>query len=266
MPINGFIRPNISLDGYRYMLKSYELFNPVQVCICGHCVGRITAWSAISHRAVSAKKILKAVISAVIMVQLCACSPQISTEINHDQFNLTADDLRAGGIAFITPSTVTGQEEEKQAVAFVFAATLIKERPDLNVITLPQTLSLINSAGLADEHKEMYKEYRDSGIFSRKTLLEIATAGGIRYLAQLKLAGFSQSSKDRFGFFGLRMVQTKSATGRLFFQLWDAQQGVISWESVEELSWAEEKISENPITLQTIMVRAAQDIAERLPR
>lgn len=248
------------------MLRSYEFFYPVRGRVRGHLVSRIAAWSEISHRAVSAKKILKAVSCAAIMIQLCACSPQISTEINHDQFSLTADDLRAGGIAFITPSTVTGQEEEKQAVAFVFAATLIKERPDLNVITLPQTLSLINNAGLAEEYKEMYKEYRDSGIFSRNTLLKIATAGGMRYLAQLKLAGFSQNSKDRFGVFGLRMVQTKSATVRLFFQLWDARKGVISWESVEELSWAEEKITENPITLQTIMVRAAQDIAERLPR
>lgn len=248
------------------MLEVYEMHNPVQFRFCTHVINRILRWSEISHRDISARKVLKALALAAMTIQLLACAPQVSTEINHDQFSLTADELKRGGIAFITPSTVTGQEEEKQAVAFVFAATLIEVRPDLDVITLPQTLSMINSAGLADEYKEMYKEYRDSGIFSRNTLLKIATASGMRYLAQLKLAGFSQKSKDRFGVFGLRLIQTKSATVRLFFQLWDAQKGTISWESVEELSWAEDKISENPITLQTIMVRAAQDIAERLPR
>ncbi len=197
---------------------------------------------------------------------LSCCAPQISSQISHDQFTLTGSDLREGGIAFVTPSTVTGQEEEKQAVAFVFASTLIEQRPDLRIIPLPTTLSLINRAELADDYKEMYKEYRDTGIFSRDTLEKIADASGIRYVAQLKLAGFTQRSTNRFGVFGLRMIQTKSATVRIFFQLWDASSGAISWESVAELSWAEEKILEAPVTLQNIMVRAAKDIAENLPR
>ncbi|NNK96034.1 MAG: hypothetical protein HKP41_16915 [Desulfobacterales bacterium] len=203
---------------------------------------------------------------AAVVILLTSCAPQISSEISHNQITLTGNDLRNGGIAFVTPSTVTGQEEEKQAVAFIFASTLIEQRPDLRIIPLPNTLSLINKAELADEYKEMYKEYRDTGIFSKATLGKIAEAGGIRYVAQLKLAGFTQRSRNRFGVFGLRMIQTNSATVRIFFQLWDSSNGAISWESVAELSWAEEKILEDPVTLQTIMVRAAKDIAENLPR
>ena len=202
----------------------------------------------------------------LLTILLSSCSPQISSDINHNQFTLTANDLKDGGIAFVTPSTVTGQEEEKQAVAFVFASTLIEKRPDLRIIPLPTTLSLINQAGLADDYKEMYSEYRDTGIFSKHTLERIAAVSGTRYVAQLKLAGFNQRSTSRFGAFGLRMIQTNIATVRLFFQLWDAENGTISWESVAELSWAEENIFEDPITLQTIMVQAALDIAESLPR
>ena len=248
------------------MLKRHLLINPVQFHFCAHFINPIIEWPTIFRSGISTGTIIIVLAIAVMTTQLCACAPQISTEISHDQLTLTADDLKNGGIAFITPSTVTGQEEEKQAVAFVFATTLIEQRPDLNIIPLPQTLSLINNAGLAGDYKEMYKEYRDSGIFSRDTLPKIAATSGMRYLAQLKLAGFSQQSKNRFGVFGLRLIETKSATVRLFFQLWDAPRGVISWESLEELSWAEDKITENPVTLQTIMVRAAKDIAERLPR
>lgn len=202
----------------------------------------------------------------LVVILLTSCAPQISSEISHNQITLSGIDLRNGGIAFVTPSTVTGQEEEKQAVAFVFASTLIEQRPDLQIIPLPNTLSLINKAELADDYKEMYKEYRDTGIFSKDTLEKIAEASGVRYVAQLKLAGFTQRSRNRFGVFGLRMIQTNSATVRIFFQLWDSSNGAISWESVAELSWAEEKILEDPVTLQTIMVRAAKDIAENLPR
>ena len=202
----------------------------------------------------------------LVFILLTSCGPQISSEISHNQITLSGIDLRNGGIAFVTPSTVTGQEEEKQAVAFVFASTLIEQRPDLRIIPLPNALSLINKAELADDYKEMYKEYRDTGIFSKDTLEKIAKASGVRYVAQLKLAGFTQRSRNRFGVFGLRMIQTNSATVRIFFQLWDSSNGAISWESVAELSWAEEKILEDPVTLQTIMVRAAKDIAENLPR
>ena len=202
----------------------------------------------------------------LVVILLTSCGPQISSEISHNQITLSGIDLRNGGIAFVTPSTVTGQEEEKQAVALVFASTLIEQRPDLRIIPLPNTLSLINKAELADDYKEMYKEYRDTGIFSKDTLEKIAEASGVRYVAQLKLAGFTQRSRNRFGVFGLRMIQTNSATVRIFFQLWDSSNGAISWESAAELSWAEEKILEDPVTLQTIMIRAAKDIAENLPR
>ena len=57
---------------------------------------------------------------ALVILLLSSCAPQISSEINHNTFTLTGDDIRTGGIAFVTPSTVTGQEEEKQIVAFVF--------------------------------------------------------------------------------------------------------------------------------------------------
>lgn len=197
---------------------------------------------------------------------LVGCTPQISSKASHNQLSLKAHELQEGGIAFITPSTVTGQEEEKQAVAFVFASTLINERPDLTIIPLSETLSTINRAGLTNEYKQMFQEYKDTGIFSKQTLSRIAEASGVRYLAQLKLAGFSQRSVNRFGIFGLRMIETKSATVRLFFQLWDGSVGVITWEGVQELNWSEEKISESPITLQTIMDKAAKDIAARLPR
>ena len=101
--------------------------------------------------------------TVLMVILLTSCAPQISSEISHNQITLTGNDLRDGGIAFVTPSTVTGQEEEKQAVAFVFASTLKEQRPDLRIIPLPNTLSLINKAELSDDYKEMYKEYRDTG-------------------------------------------------------------------------------------------------------
>mgnify|MGYP000594418918 CR=1 FL=1 len=78
-------------------------------------------------------------------------APQIYSKASHQSLALQPGDLEAHGLAFITPSTVTGQEEEKQAVAFTFADELSKVLPYLRIIHLSETLSAINAAGLADD-------------------------------------------------------------------------------------------------------------------
>jgi hypothetical protein len=74
--------------------------------------------------------------------------------------SLRPGDLEASGIAFITPSTVTGQEQEKQAVALTFADVLKRERPKLRVATLAETLSAVNRAGLGDAARSAGKACR----------------------------------------------------------------------------------------------------------
>ena len=202
------------------------------------------------------------------LVCLAGCGPggaQIYSTINHHQFSLSGDALKNSGIAFITPSTVTGQEEEKQAVAFTFVETLKTQRPDIRCVSLPETLSAINKADLVDDYQRMFAEYKDTGLFDSKILYKIGQVTGTRYLGQLKLAGFSQGSKGRFSVFGLRMLETSYAKLRLFFQIWDARDGSIAWEGVQELNWSEEEVNEDAVSLQTVIGEAARNLAKRLP-
>ena len=111
----------------------------------------------------------------------------------------------------------------------------------------------------------MYRDYRDSGLFKRELVKEIAETLGTRYIAQLKLQGFSQGDKNRIQFFGVRLVETQEATLRLFLQIWDASDGTIAWEGVEELRRSRDTFIQDPVTLQDIMKRAAAEMIERLP-
>jgi len=171
-------------------------------------------------------------------VWLCAsnlivgCFPQVHSTVEHQLISLTSDDLEIHGLAFITPSTVRGQEEEMQPVAFTFADVFKRQRPDIKCVTLPETLSAVNRAGLAEDYKRMYEDYRNTGLFKRDILKQVGEVTGTRYLAQLKLAGFKQNSDTRLSFFGLRIFETKNATIRLFFQIWDSTDGSIVWEGV----------------------------------
>lgn len=190
---------------------------------------------------------------------------QIHSTAHHSDISLGKGDLEAHGLAFITPSTVTGQEEDKQTLAFIFADVMKEARPDIPVASLPHTLSAINKAGIAGVYMDMYADYGNTGIFRSDILKEIGRVTGARYLAQLKLSNFSQQSKGRFSVFGLRLVQTQEASIRLFFQVWNSLDGSIAWEGTEEVTYAWDGSSERPVTFRIIVEETARNLISQLP-
>ena len=201
----------------------------------------------------------------LFLVALNGCT-QVYSDFNEKSISLKPGDLEQGGLAFITPSTVTGQEEEKQAVALTFSDVMQDERPQIRTVTLAEVLSKVNTNGLEVQYRRMYEDYGNSGLFKRDLLQKIAEILETRYIAQLKLQGFDQNDKNRVQFFGVRLVETQEATLRLFLQIWDASDGTIVWEGVEELRRSVDTFTQNPVTLQDMMKLAAKEMIDRLPQ
>jgi hypothetical protein len=174
---------------------------------------------------------------------------QTSPTIQVLAINLQQNDLRTAGMAFITPSSVTGQEEDKQALALAFTGIMRQVRPDLTIFPLPETLSAINRKGLTREYRQMFEDYRSTGIFDRETLQKVAEVTGMRYLGQLKLGAFRQESRGRFGFLGIRVMETKTSTIRLFLQIWDSRDGSVAWEGAQESTAGQLHQSPNDIVV-----------------
>ena len=204
-------------------------------------------------------------VAAVAICLGCATVPQTYKSIHHRSYTLKPQDLESNGVAFITPSTVTGQEEEERAVASLFTEVLSTKRPDIPLMTLPQTLSAVNRARIEVNYKDMFEDSRNTGLFKLDSLRDVGKATNKRYLAQLKLSGFSQGSDGRLGVFGLRLIKTQPARLRLSFQIWDSHDGSIAWEALEELGYSEDAMMERTVTLKTIMEKAAADLVECLP-
>jgi hypothetical protein len=194
----------------------------------------------------------------------CAIDQTHSTA-DHANFSLHEGDLAKYGLAFITPSTVTGQEEDKQTLAFAFADTMRERRPDIHIVTLPETLSAINKADMTESYKFMYVDYRDTGVFKRDLLKKVGEVTGTRYLAQLKLSNFTQGSNGRLSLLGLRIMQTREANIRIFFQIWDSKDGSIAWEGTEEMNYAWDTGSEKPVTFRAVVEKTANHLISLLP-
>ncbi|VAX05692.1 hypothetical protein MNBD_GAMMA25-1093 [hydrothermal vent metagenome] len=209
----------------------------------------------------------RVVLILFIPVWLAACTtgPTMHTSLQHSSINLNPGDLQHGGIAFITPSSITGREEDRQSLALSFVSVLISEHKDIRVVTLAETLSAINRANMTAEYNDMFNEYQETGIFQQHTLRKIGEVTGVRYLAQLKLAGFYQQSAGRFGVLGLRLVETKRTNLRVFLQIWDSQEGSIVWEGLEELTLSTDTFSEKIISFNDIARQSARELLEHIP-
>ncbi len=210
---------------------------------------------------------LRMLITCLTFMIISACSLQQNhSTAQHQSIDLASGDLTNYGLAFISPSTVTGREEDKQALAFIVGRVLKEERPDIRQISLPQSLGAINNAGLANEYMQMFRDYQTTGIFSQDTLTDIGSAVNARYVIQVNLASFNQGSRGRYSIFGYRLFQTKHADIRMFIQIWDTSSGSIAWEGVEELILAEETVSEKVINFTTVVEASARNLIKLLPQ
>lgn len=104
--------------------------------------------------------------SATLLLAGCFTT-QVFPTLREHSISLRPGDLQASGIAFITPSAATGQEEEKQALAFIFSDALKEGRPEVRVVELAVALGAINRAGLADAYKRMYDDYTLQTVIGR---------------------------------------------------------------------------------------------------
>ncbi len=136
---------------------------------------------------------------------LSACASDVVIDPHLGPTALKAGELEAYGIAIITPSTITGQEQEKQAVALVFADVLAREKPKVRVTPLAETLNAMNRADLSDAYQGMFEDYRSTGLFRVEALKQVAAATGARYIGQLQLQKFNQLSKSRMNIIGFRV-------------------------------------------------------------
>ncbi len=218
--------------------------------------------------AVWVRRLALSAVSLLVLVALAGCvvSRQSHSTTQSQSIDLQPGVLASSGIAFITPNSFTGQEEDIQALALAFTEALREQRPTMRVMSLPETLSSINRAGLARDYRQMFEDYQLTGILERDTLRKVGEVIGVRYLAQLKLGAFRQESSDRWKAAGLRLVETKTTSLRLYLQIWDADHGTIAWEGGQELTTAHDSIREKSIPFNTAVRQSAVELIARLPQ
>jgi len=205
------------------------------------------------------------IITIVALVSGCGTTKQFHSTSQVRSISLDSKELTESGIAFLTPTSVTGLEESKQALALAFTETMKSTLPNMRIVPLPESIGTINSAGLAGEYKQMYEDSRLTGIFNKDTLKKISQVTGVRYLAQLKLSGFQQGLQERWGFLGIRLLETQTTSMRLYLQIFDGETGAITWEGSQELTASLDTLKDMPIAFNDAVEQSAKELIARLP-
>jgi len=210
-------------------------------------------------------RLMNLFIILIASFSIVGCSTQLQTSIEHNVHLLKKQSLKQDGLTFITPTTITGMEEDKQYLALTFSHALKKLRPELKVSDLSTALGAINKSGYTGKYAKMYVGYRITGIFNKDMLKKIGAITNNRYICQLKLSHFKSEAQGRLGLLGFSMFDTEKATLRLFVQIWDSYEGIIVWEAAQELTYAHDTSDEDPVTFERMIRLAAKDIAKVLP-
>lgn len=207
-----------------------------------------------------------AALPVLALVLLCGCvsTAQMSKHTESADFLLDRDAFRSEGIGFLTPVAATGQEANRLSLALAFAESLTAAEPTLNVVSLPQVLSAVNQAEMAHDYRAMLVDYEGTGIMEKGTLRRVGEISGARYLGLLELADFGQSANKRFGIGGLRLLDTKLASIRVSWQIWDSAAGAIAWEGSEEIHYAYDTGRERPVTFAFVAEKAAASLISQI--
>lgn len=201
----------------------------------------------------------------VVLATGCVNTGQLISNTESTDLSLDSAAFHVDGVGFLTPVSATGQEADRVALALSFASAVTENRPDMKVVPLPEVLSSVNKAGLSNDYKLMVDDYQGTGIMERDALRRIGEASGARYLSLLSLGEFSQGTNRRFSIGGMRLFDTKLASIRLSWQIWDSQTGAIAWEGSDEIHYAYDTGRERPVNFSFVAEQAAANMLAEIP-
>ncbi|HLU04919.1 MAG TPA: hypothetical protein VKZ91_00055 [Woeseiaceae bacterium] len=205
------------------------------------------------------------VLLATVSMAGCASTAQLSADTEATDFSLNPEAFRSGGIGFLTPISATGHEASRTALALAFASSLSDAREDLRIVSLAEVLSAVNSAGLSAAYKSMIEDYKATGIMEKERLRQVGEVSDARYLGLLELADFDQAVNKRFSVGGLRLLDTKLASIRVSWQIWDSDSGTIAWEGTDEIHYAYDTGRERPVSFGFVAGQAATNLIAQIP-
>jgi len=244
------------------------------------------------------KPVLKLAMLVTMSVSLLGCSGSLEQEAQTVRVSPVSDEYRLdqklqGKTYILVAETSTGQEQHRYAVSDSLARAM-KEGgrcapnvegagaipflgPDNKlevaricdasheVLSFTDFSNRLNEKGLCQRYAEMKRFYQENGMFRRSDLEVLAKEIGADYLILPCLLDVRRWSSGRFSLGGVKFLHTQIASGMLGLEIWDTRAGRKVFSATSDVTIADERIRERPISIDEAFERAWLGIMSQLP-
>lgn len=135
----------------------------------------------------------------------------------------------------------------------------------LEVLSFTDLANKLNEKGICQRHAEMRKFYEENGMFRKSDLEFLAKEIGADYLILPCLLNIDRWSQGRLSVVGVKFLQTQIVSGMLGMEIWDARSGHKIFSASSDVTLANERVKEEPISMEVAFESAWLGIMQELP-
>jgi hypothetical protein len=247
----------------------------------------------------SFKPIFKIVLLSVVSMSVFGCSGTLEQQAQTVRVSPVSEEYRLaerieGKTYILLAETSTGQEQHRSEVSDSLARALEKgyekdyrnsknsltfsflgignkhdaeniPNKRLEVLSFTDLVNKLNEKGICQKHAEMRKFYRENGMFRKSDLEFLAKEIGADYLVLPCLLDIKRWSQGRLSVVGMKFLQTQIVSGMLGMEIWDTRSGRKVFSATSDVTLANERIREEPISMEEAFEKAWLGIMKELP-
>jgi hypothetical protein len=135
----------------------------------------------------------------------------------------------------------------------------------LEVLSFTDLVNKLNERGIYQRHAEMRKFYEENGMFRKSDLEFLAKETGADYLVLPCLLDIKRWSQGRLSVVGMKFLQTQIVSGILGMEIWDTRSGHKVFSAISDVTLANERIREEPISMEEAFEKAWLGIMKEMP-
>jgi hypothetical protein len=248
----------------------------------------------------SFKPVLQIAFLSVVSLSFAGCSGNLEQRAQTVKISPVSDEYKLaerleGKTYILLAETSTGKEQYRTEVSDSLARTLKKgyqkdyenskseltfsilgigseenvvenvPNKKLEVLSFTDLANKLNEKGICQNHAEMRKFYEENGMFRKSDLEFLAKEIGADYLILPCLLNINRWSQGRLSIMGVKFLNTQIVSGQLGMEIWNARSGEKVFSASSDVTLANERIKEEPISMEEAFESAWMGIMKELP-
>jgi len=243
----------------------------------------------------NSKSGFKLMLLFIVLLPLYGCSRTLEQQAQTVRVSPVSEEYKLteklkGKIFILLAETSTGQEQHRNSVSDSLARAVkedlihgddslslaflgLGKKPDeisistegIEVLSFTDFTNILNEKDLCQKQAEMREFYQQNGMFRKSDLEFLANEIGADYIILPCLLDIRRWSTGRLSVVGVKFLHTQIINGMLGMEIWDTRKGHKVFSAISDVTIANERIAETPISMEEAFKMAWLGMMRELP-